>query len=197
MSQNDPRLDGTSHPTPDTLDYQRLTEATDMTVEWDIHVDGGTRAAASKRFDMNAVDKLAMKRADETSGLWSTPSPRADEILRNFIHVWSEGLMHGIVFVEQRKTTSIFGKLPDHNLLGATNSIIGGHWSHDREQQWARRIDPKTMVHVAQARSTQAVQMLKLDRPDPLKLRSAHAAQWEDGFLMGFLFAELGGHRDD
>ncbi|MFE9412271.1 hypothetical protein ACFYN0_26285 [Streptomyces sp. NPDC006704] len=198
MSNQDPRLDGVSGSLPSHPDYQRLVEATDQTVQWDIHVDGGTRAALGERYDMKAVDNLAMKRADETQGLWSTDRPRADEIQRQFIHVWAEGFMHGIVFVEQRKATALFGKLPDHNLVGATGSIIGGHWGdgENRSKEWAKRVDPETMVHVANVRSVQAIQQLQLDRPEPFKLRTAQAAHWADGFTMGFLFAELGGHRE-
>lgn len=199
MSQQDPRLDGVKGKLPSHPDYQRLAEATDQTYQWDIHVDGGTRAELRKRYDMKAVDNLAMQRADATQGIWSTPRPRADEIHRQFIHVWSEGFMHGIVFVEQRKVTALFGKLPDHNLVGASASIIEGHWGdgEGRAKEWAKRVDPETMVHVAHVRSIQAVQLLKLDRPEPLKLRSAQAAHWADGFTMGFLFAELGGHCDE
>ncbi len=199
MSQQDPRLDGVKGKLPSHPDYQRLTEATDQTYQWDIHTDGGTRAELTQRYDMKAVEKLAMQRADETQGLWSTPRPRADEIQRNFIHVWSEGFMHGVVFVEQRKATALFGKLPDHNLVGATSRIIGGHWGdgESRAKEWAARIDPETLVHVANVRSIQAVQMLKLDRPDPLKLRAAQASVWSDAFGMGFLFAELGGHQEN
>ncbi|WP_409238417.1 hypothetical protein [Streptomyces sp. PA5.6] len=198
MTEQDPRLDGVTHKLPSHPDYQRLIEATDQTVQWDVHVDGQTRAELGQRYDMKAVENLAIKRSDETQGLWSTARPRADEIQRQFIHVWAEGFMHGIVFVEQRKATALFGKLPDHNLVGATSSIIGSHWGDgdERSKEWAKRVDSETLVHVAKVRSIQAVQMLKLDRPDPLKLRAAQASVWSDAFGMGFLFAELGGHQE-
>ncbi|MBD3004735.1 hypothetical protein [Streptomyces sp. 5-10] len=199
MRENDPKYDGTATSPPDAPDYWRLVEVTDMTVQWDVHVDGGTRTEVSKRFDVAVVDEMAMKRADETKGLWSTPSPPSNEIFKQFIHVWAEGLMHGIVFLEQRKQTSLFGKLPDHNLLAAADSIIGGRWGEgdERGAQWASRIDAQSMAHVAVMRSIQAIQILKLDHPSPETLRAAQASHWEDGFIAGFLFAELGGHREE
>lgn len=196
MAQNDPRLDGLNTNPPQTLDYQRLVEATDITVRWDTE-GAGSRVEAGKLFDLAAADEKAMQRADETAGQWSA-QPSALDVVKQFIHVWSEGLMHGIVFVEQRAAIALLGKLPDHNLINATSSIIGGQWTHDdRAKQWARRIDPESMTHVALVRSVQAVQVLKLDQPSAERLRAAQAAQWADGFLMGFLFAELGGHRED
>lgn len=199
MNEQDPRLDGVTHKLPSHPDYQRLTEATDQILQWDIHEDGLSFAAFSERFDMAAVMKIAMERTDETQGLWSTDRPRTDEIQRRFVHVWAEGFMHGIVFVEQRKFTALFGKLPDHNLLGATSSIIGGHWGDEenRTKEWAKRIDMETLVHVANSRSIMTVQQRQIDRPEPYKLREDQAAHWADGFSMGFLFAELGGHREE
>ncbi|MDJ0463064.1 hypothetical protein [Streptomyces sp. H27-C3] len=195
---NDPRLDGQNTNPPQTLDYERIAEATDMTVAWD--TQGGGRATPTEigeRVDLDAVYKMAMQRAEETKGLWGNTRPGATQIHRQFIHVWMEGFMYALVYTEQAKLTSLFGKLPDHNLLGATNSIIGGHWGEDREEQWKKRIDGATLVHVASVRSIQAIQIRQLDKPPLDELVTTQAAHWADGFSMGLLFAELGGHRED
>lgn len=188
-------LDGVNTSPPQTLDYERLVEATDMTVRWDTTGEG-TFAEISKRVDIKALSNMASKRADETAGLWGAAPPRTQQIVQQFIHVWMEGFMFAVVYSEQAKTTALFGKLPDKNLLGATDSIIGGHWADDREAQWAKRADVKSLVHVATVRSVQAVQIKQVDRPQRPELMALQAAHWMDGFSMGLLFAELGGHRE-
>lgn len=193
----DPSRDGVTTEPPDSLDYQRLTEATDLTVRWDTE-GSGTPAEIAKRVDLVAVQKMAIKRATETAGLYGAARPRTGEIVRQFVHVWAEGFMFGVVFAEQRNQTAFLGRLPDKNLLGATKSIIGS-WpeGEERNQEWKQRVDPATLSHTAFVRSVQAVQILELDRPDAVRLRSAQAGQWQDGFSMGLLFAELGGHRGE
>ncbi|MFJ2115330.1 hypothetical protein ACIOEX_26130 [Streptomyces sp. NPDC087850] len=197
MSKNDPRYDGVNTDPPKSLDYDRIVEATDLTIRWDTE-GPGMMVEIGKRVDTEALTNAALKRAEETSGLFLNPRPSANVVFSNFIHVWAEGFMFGVVFSEQVKETSLFGRLPDKNLLGATDSIVG-RWHHNNEdsQQWAKRVDPKSLNHVANVRAIQAVQVQQLDRPEPQRLLLAQAATWMDGFSMGLLFHELGGHRND
>lgn len=193
----DPLREGVNTNPPDTLDYQRLVEATDMTVRWDTTTEGATPAEIGKRVDLEAVHKLAFTRAEETHGLYESRRPTANKILPVFVNVWCEGFVTAIVFREQGKETALFGKLPDKNLIGAASNIMRGWGRGDGSlREWNRRIDMETLVHVATYRSVQTIQVTSLERPDRLALVSTQAAHWADGFSMGLLFQELGGHRE-
>lgn len=193
----DPRREGVTTNPPDTPDYQRLAEVTDMTVRWDARTGETTTAEIGKRVDMEALGALAAQRAAETRELYKSDRPSASEILRNFVHVWCEGFINAIVYREQAQQMSLFGKLPDKNLLSGASRIMQG-WGTGAESksEWTRRVDMETLAHVATFRSVQTIQVTQLNHPDLLKLLSTQAAHWMDGFSMGLLFHELGGHQE-
>lgn len=193
----DPRLDGVTHELPNTLDYERMVKATDLTVRWDTEGPVGQASEIAKRVSMPDLVATARRRVAETAGLYSE-SLDAREIVNLFTNTWSEGFVSAIVFCEQRKMTALFGPLPDKNLLGATLSIMQS-WSQGTEllHEWGKRVDVPSVLHTATFRALQAVQIYQLNHSPVAVLRRVGANVWQDGFSMGLLFQELGGHRED
>lgn len=177
------------------LDYRRLADATNVVEVGNLNV--GPREVLNSRFDYDVAMTYARRRTREASG----PALKLDEaqaLLTPLVRAWSEGLAFGaLVYTEEGRGRSPEDLL-DRIALANINHRLASADQDGIDAIFSRVISPKALGFVATVRSFKAISVLENETSDanPADIHSLLAGHWMDGFLMGLVYQELGGHRE-
>lgn len=180
----------------DELDYQRLGEVT-TTIEAEI-LQIGSRRALDRRFDYDMALKYAARRTEETSRKAKLENPGPDKLLRPLGAAWAEGFAFGALAYAKEGRGRRSDPFLDRIALANINHTLLMADEQTRSEIFSGVVAEKTLGFVSIIRSFKTCQVLNEKTPvaSHEAVNAWTAAHWLDGFFVGLVFEELGGHRD-
>lgn len=176
-------------------DYLRIVEATSV-VEAEMAKTGPV-PVLGRRFDCDTALRFGMRRTEQTSQNLQLDNPPAAALLRPLTALWAEGFAFGALAYRQEER----GREPEPILdqVALVNIDLTFATSDDttRTRIFASIVSTDALSYVSLVRSLQGEKILREHAPSPCRQEVAAllAGHWADGFLLGLVFEELGGHR--
>lgn len=180
----------------DDPDYQRLIAVTSAIESENLTV--GPRQALNRRFDYDVAMRHGLRRAEETSQANRLENPDRETWLPVLAATWGEGFGFGsLVYTEERRGRESESFL-DRIALANVNQALASASNERRTEIFKDFVSSKTLAFVSTVRSLRAHQVLRSGAPvlDHQMVITGVASHWLDGFFVGLVFQEMGGHRE-
>jgi hypothetical protein len=177
-------------------DYQRLADVT-AAIEAEI-AKAGPRRALDRRFDYDMVMVYGKRRTDETSQKVKLENPGPDKLLMPLGAAWAEGFAFGaLAYTEEgrgRKSEAFLDRIALANI----NHKLSMADEQTRSEIFGGIIVMNTLGFVSTVRSFKACNVLAQKAPvaSHASVNALVASHWMDGFFLGVVFEEMGGHRE-
>lgn len=180
----------------DDPDYQRIVDVT-LTVETEM-AKVGARQALDRRFDYDVALRYGMRRTKEVSQEVKLENPSYETLTPVLGAAWPEGFIFGVLAYTDERRGRRPEPLLDRLALGNINQRLLSASKAERSAIFSHAVSTRTLGYVAGVRSMQAERILRQEAPvaDRSAIKSILASHWLDGFFIGLVFAELGGHRE-
>lgn len=180
----------------DDPDYQRLIEVT-RTIEAEVLKVGPTEVL-NRRFDYEMAFKYGMRRAEETSQQGKLENPDYDTVVRLLGAAWPEGFIFGCLAYTQERRGRRAEAFLDRIALANINQGFASASEAERSTIFSGAASTRALGFVSGVRSMKAAQILQKEAPvaDHSMIKAIVGGHWLDGFLVGLVFEELGGHRE-
>lgn len=180
----------------DDPDYQRLVDVTGA-IETEA-LRSGPKGPMERRFDYDVAMKFAYRRIEEVAETVRRENPSNDVLLEMLGSSWMEGFVFGALCYTQEHRGRTAEPLLDRIALANVNHGLSMADSEGRTMIFSSVISMRALTFVAGGRSVNAAVMLRQQFPtsNHAAVKAMTGAHWMDGFLVGLVFEELGGHRD-
>lgn len=178
------------------LDYQRLADATDL-VEAEMR-KAGPRQILNGRFDFDVGMRQGMRRAEELAQGTRLENPDESVLLLWLTNTWCEGFIFGALAYAEEGRGRVSQALLDRMAVANINHKLSRADRNTLGEVFSSAVSPAALAFVSAARSMKAHEALGLRDlvADHQQIKAVTSSHWLDGFLMGLIFEELGGHRD-
>jgi hypothetical protein len=180
----------------DDLDYQRLTYVT-AAIEAEIR-EIGPKQPLDRRFDHGTVMGYGKRRTDETSREVKLENPGPDKLLMPLGAAWAEGFAFGALSYSEENRGRKSEAFLDRIALANINHKLTEADEKTRSEIFAGIISTDALGFVSTVRSFQACNILAKEAPvaSHEMVNALMASHWMDGFFVGLVFEEMGGHRE-
>jgi hypothetical protein len=177
-------------------DYERIVDATNA-IEAEI-VKVGPEQALNRRFDYDMVMNHGKRRTEETSQKVRLENSTPDELLMRLGAAWAEGFTFGALAYAQEGRGRKSEAFLDRIALANINHKLAQADEQSRTEIFAKVIHLDTLGFVSTVRSFQARNILAQEVPvaNHAAVKALVGSHWLDGFFVGLVFEELGGHRE-
>lgn len=180
----------------DDPDYQRVAKATEL-IEGESG-GGDENKVLGRRFDFDVALKYSERRIEETSHKVKRETPDWETLQPLLVKSWVEGFAFGsLVYMRERRGRQSEALL-DRIAIANANNLLATSDQEETNALYQRIMSSRTLGFVALVRSVKAYQVA--DRFFPVlghqQLKTTLGGHWVDGFLLGIVFQELGGHRE-
>lgn len=177
------------------LDYQRIADAAEA-IEKEIEATG-SKAVLDRRFDYGAALRYGMRRIEETSQQIKLENPDWKTWSGKLTQAWAEGFAFGGLAYTREGRGRNADPLLDRMALANINHLLATADENDLRRIYAELVSRDALGFVSVVRSVVAFQAAGKTPPLSHRTVAAHmAGHWMDGFIVGLVFQELGGHRE-
>lgn len=180
----------------DDPDYQRLADVTGV-IESEMSKTGPQKAL-DRRFDYDMTLKQGVRRTEETFRKVKLENPDFDTALSLLRRAWAEGFVFGALAYTQEHRGQKSEAFLDRIALANINHALAQASQDTLDEIFEGVVSPAALKFVSTVRSVRAWQILSqvTSVADHQMVKMTVASHWLDGFFVGLVFEELGGHRD-
>ena len=180
----------------DEPDYRRLGDVT-TAIEAEI-LEVGSRRALDRRFDYDMALRYAARRTEETSRKTKLENPGPDKLLMPLGASWAEGFAFGALAYTEEGRGRKSDPFLDRIALANINDKLLTADKETRSEIFGGVIVMDTLGFVSTVRSFKACNVLAEKAPvaSHQTVNALVAGHWLDGFFVGLVFEEMGGHRE-
>ncbi|MFE0472572.1 hypothetical protein ACFW2V_13255 [Streptomyces sp. NPDC058947] len=180
----------------DDPDYQRLIDVT-QAIETEIAKVGPTQAL-DRRFNYTTAFQYGIRRTEETSQEVRLENPDFETLSRLLGAAWPEGFIFGSHAYSQEHRGRKAEAFLDRIALANINHRLSSATKETRSEIFSHAVSTRALGFVSAVRSMRATQVLRAEWPvaDHQAIKALVASHWLDGFFVGLVFEELGGHRE-
>lgn len=177
-------------------DYSRLADVTDA-IESEMRKTGPERVL-DRRFTYDTATRFGVRRIEEVFQEAPPENPDQDLLLNRLANAWSEGFIFGSLAYSREGRGRRAEAFLDRVALVNIDQLLSTADDDARSRIFADAVSTKALLFVSTARSIKTVEILSAPSSvwDHQAVKGASTGQWLDGFLVGLVFQELGGHRD-
>jgi hypothetical protein len=179
----------------DDPDYQRLVKVTEA-IEKEIQ-ELGPKRALGRRFDYEMTMRYSMRRTEETSEGVRLGGLDPDELSMRLGATWPEGFAFGALAYTQEHRGRKAEPFLDRVALANIKQALASAGDEGRSAIFSSIASTNALGFVSSMRSMKALQVLQslASRGDQQTVKALLASHWLDGFFVGLVFEEFGGHR--
>jgi hypothetical protein len=197
----DPSWEDKHRPSGDP-DYDRMVEATRI-IEGESLGDKA-KESLNRRFDYNVAMQYGKKRGTEIISsvrrAWKEDSDQVGTF-RVLAAAWPEGFIFGCLAYSREKRGRESEAFLDRVSLADVNHFLNHMDEAGRTVVFEKALSRETMTFVSTIRSMRALQIAEAMRTEfglenLQELAPLVDGHWLDGFHLGVVFQELGGHRE-
>lgn len=178
------------------LDYQRIADAAEA-IEKEIETIG-PKAVLDRRFNYDTAMKYGMRRIEETSHEIRLENPDWKTWSGRLTQAWAEGFAFGALAYTQEHRGRSAEPFLDRIALTNINHTLATADEGNLKQIYSGLVSRGALKFVSVVRSVVAYQAVGKMKPvaSHQAVKTLMAGHWLDGFVVGLVFEELGGHRE-
>lgn len=177
-------------------DYVRMVEATQR-LDGEFKRSDDPAASFARRISMDVLTRHALRRAEQTTAVSPQEAPSERDLMKVLLSVCFEGFAAGVLFVRSRASRR--DALLDQMTLSEVSSTLAREAMSQETISgfYEGLVSMEALRFVSMARAVLYEGRIREGAMSHQQVKESQGAMWMDLFLLGAVFEELGGHRQE